>query len=497
MRLPLTSCILLIHTLISQTRGVPTKRDDSNDTCAASTWRPSAEAWRRDHTDSWLAAWWSDRSKEGKDQEVTSVGFVDTLVRDYAPRVDDFICNVNRQCSIHSCDEVAEFSPNARQAYFALTSIGNFNDFMRYYYEGINVAQAQDNSFGASYVKVFSEAGVPKNNGFLLREILNAIAVVVAIAFVMIPGGQVAGAGIIAATVASNLPKVGEKVATGFIGAISLSVLAAPEISLEKLSVLGEWIGIVSKTARNALSEASNSLLMGERDDGGRHLWDYLADGTFTKRPKDESASITKFLTTVYTAGAINTLWKSDRTYIVASETSNCEGDWRGPQESKYCRPGDPHVYYAYMIPKHGSPFPQVWLPLGHDKLSSYDPALSLGVAMESSIRAYYTAGFNYEDVRLFRWSDAALNGAVAGNTSAPFIDGPKFEGTFTIPVCYSPYGMALSRVKSDKARRYPCKCGRDGGPDETAAFANATGYRDFKKWKEWCGPTGRQYSKY
>ena len=90
----------------------------------------------------------------------------------------------------------------------------------------------------------------------------------------------------------------------------------------------------------------------------------------------------------------------------------------------------------------------------------------SIQDAIESSIKAWYAAGFNYNNVRQQRWLDAMANWGI-GNR--PVDLGARFEGVFTIPVCYDPTGQAISAVKTNKNRNYPCACGVDNS--DTAAF--------------------------
>lgn len=109
---------------------------------------------------------------------------------------------------------------------------------------------------------------------------------------------------------------------------------------------------------------------------------------------------------------------------------------------------------------------------------------------MLSSIAAYDEAGFHYEDIRALSWMSAMmLNSSVTPQTL-----GVRFDGAFTIPVCYN------RMVKSDDTsppvnertkQMYPCLCGADPTSNlqgnETQEFRNATGLANLKQFTDWC----------
>jgi hypothetical protein len=65
--------------------------------------------------------------------------------------------------------------------------------------------------------------------------------------------------------------------------------------------------------------------------------------------------------------------------------------------------------------------------------------------------------------VRQDRWATAMMH----NGPDSPQEQGVKFEGVFTIPVCYDGSGGSITPVRTDDGRHFPCSCG-----DETAAFA-------------------------
>ncbi|KAI9847920.1 MAG: hypothetical protein M1837_001437 [Sclerophora amabilis] len=442
----------------------------------------------------------------------------------YAPKVDGFACSVqyvptplflvvlnpeltfpSSQCTIASCDDIAVTEPDAQKGYWTLMSIANFNNHMKFFYDSVTRVQTQQNSRGAGFAKTFTEAGHPATDGGkMLQSILNAVLIVVGLALIaFLPEiALVMGAAAVMAPLLNGLSKTGG-ILTGITGAVGFSKLDVTTTTINELANLGDFTAALSDHTRRSLEADNKALLAGMPDSGGKHIWDYLADGKYSQPPPDPSDDMDKFLTSQYDSGALNAVWKYDRVFIMGYPRlypgpnsylgKGCaeyeKGDeTKGPSETYLCTGDDQYVYYAYRLPSADKAFryPRLQLPLGLDALKDYN--LDIHTIMKSSIAAYKAdRTMNYDNVRSERWGHSMDD----GSKDNPILSGPSFEGTFTIPVCIAT-GLMTAVVNDRIANNYPCECGGDvmegNRGNETEAFRAATGLKDFEPYMKWCG---------
>ena len=318
-----------------------------------------------------------------------------------------------------------------------LEAIANFNNFLKQFIDGIVAAQTMANSFTDQWVKQFSIVNDLEHALKQRRSLLGILQAVFSfvVSFTGIYGA-VAGA------------------ASAVIFSSATSSLGDPPDKYDVAADLGVYIGKISNASTNAIRNLGQGLLSGKPDSKGNHLWQYLANGSFADTDKLKASDIEEFLKKQYVAAGINAVWGSQRTYIAAGPTKNgiaCENDSRGPAESKLCL--DQHkdsVFYAYMIPQTASSssvYPQTFVPHGYTNLSTYAP-LDMKSIMTSSVLAYDVAKFDYDSVRQERWIGALRNSSLS-NSSSSLDLGYAFEGMFTLPVCFNPWGDGISKVKS------------------------------------------------
>ncbi|KAH0542445.1 hypothetical protein GP486_008642, partial [Trichoglossum hirsutum] len=189
----------------------------------------------------------------------------------------------------------------------------------------------QANSFAPDIVKTFSEAGLlPTDDDSVLLALIGLFATALGVAVVPFK-------------VAPAPP--------GFGGEIANSIRSSSDSpTLDKLAVFGDYIGSAAGKARDATDSNTTALFHGDADIGGFHIWNYLKGGQFTlPASSTDESDAANWLETVFIAGGIDALWKSDRTYIVSADSSNCASDSRGPSKLRYCAdPPDGRVHYAY-----------------------------------------------------------------------------------------------------------------------------------------------------
>ena len=64
-------------------------------------------------------------------------------------------------------------------------------------------------------------------------------------------------------------------------------------------------------------------------------------DSAFVNENPYSAEDVSSFMLQQYVSGAINFLWKQQKTYILSADSSDCVHDQRGPQESYVVLPKD------------------------------------------------------------------------------------------------------------------------------------------------------------
>ncbi|KAI9795623.1 MAG: hypothetical protein M1833_006944 [Piccolia ochrophora] len=424
------------------------------------------------------------------DQEAINSGITLSLLRDYAPGYEDsFKCSLVTQCSIDTCENIRDDGEveGGHQAYLVLSAISNMVDFYNFYFRGLDQAHLMAESLSSGLVKTFTLAGEPPKDTFGTREILNALQGILCAVFAFFPEFSLLwGVGLETLSKGAQLALKGTAANAGTPGAItagiSMSLVRSQDLTLDKLTTVGNWIASITNHAREGLGGDLTALLAGQKAANGAYIWDYLQGGSFTYPANpDNVTEISSYVQQQYVAGAINALWKNQFTYILAIESADCNAETRGPEETRFCVEGYPYAFYYYMLLDKGKPWPQIWAPYGHERLGDYFD-LSMETAGISSVKAFFANKYAYEDVRLSRWLDA-----MAGTKdNSPVAQRARMEGVFTTPVCIDTSGGSLlSTLKRDKGRNYPCWCGQNG--DDTPEFAAASGLSNHQGWKDWC----------
>ena len=233
--------------------------------------------------------------------------------------------------------------------------------------------------------------------------------------------------------------------------------------------------------------------------------------------PVDVTRLVANAISTQIASVMIARLWRDTHTYIYAAPTEDCEADRRGPQDTKYCRPGDPNVYYAYMIPDSMEmsmvPWVSVRKPEGYDRLDAFGQDITLNMAMESSIGAFYSTlpddPFSYDEedslnslTSLFRPGSVEEGGEKGGDDDDD--DVAMGFASFRLPVCFDPTGTQFvpeDKIWADETplwapgtkfgTSFPCRCGPGGA--HTEAFRRYSGLDRVAKYKNWCRLPGSQ----
>lgn len=204
--------------------------------------------------------------------------------------------------------------------------------------------------------------------------------------------------------------------------------------------------------------------------------------------PIDSPAKLLRqYLTKQFNARAINHIWRTQKIFITYTTDvdGSCEQDKQGPQDLKYCRPGDPGVYYMYWwhqksvgagttLGIDSFDTGKMDYPTGWNKLDAgwveEGYKLDLKDVFEASIAAFQAGGLKYDGAKAI---ERALS-AVQDQWANPWDKGTQWEGTFTIPVCNT---GNLSYNVPIGGRIMPCNCGGDGSQVNDFKKATMDGY--------------------
>ncbi|KAJ4195579.1 hypothetical protein NW755_001740 [Fusarium falciforme] len=265
---------------------------------------------------------------------------------------------------------------------------------------------------------------------------------------------------------------------------------------------LGVFMTNVFEQTRTALNDMQENLAIGNYW-GGNRFFNYASGGAFLPGPGQEFSSepsdsqlatLRKYLQKQFNARAINYIWRQQKIFITYTTDvdGSCEQDKQGPQDMKYCREGDPGVYYLYWWHEASvglgsttglNTFDTGKMdhPTGWDKLAAgwieQGYQLSLNDVFEASIAAYQAHRFDYEGENSVKRAQEAVTDGWAN----PWDRGTSWEGTFTIPVCDT--GDVSHNVQLGE-RIMPCNC---GGGNEVDAWKKAAKFDGYQTYDQEC----------
>jgi hypothetical protein len=152
------------------------------------------------------------------------------------------------------------------------------------------------------------------------------------------------------------------------------------------------------------------------------------------------------------------------------------------PNETTWYSPEDGGVYCTYMYKESGTLQGYLDKPYGLDVLMNETYGINGSVSpspfpsssrnlnvltadgqdiSKSSARAFRVSGFNFtQDDSWQQLSDALAS----NSTSSPFLDGPGWTGTFTLPVCdigTNNWTTAYGDTSPGRFGKLPCCCGK------------------------------------
>ncbi|KAI4731246.1 hypothetical protein E4T49_00779 [Aureobasidium sp. EXF-10728] len=173
-------------------------------------------------------------------------------------------------------------------------------------------------------------------------------------------------------------------------------------------------------------------------------------------------ASYRDELKNMWTASAISSIWSMEHSYIVASDVSSggCKSDHRGPQILKSCLDEYPtKVFYTYFKSncREGiKGYPLIRGPPGHEFLKK-----ATNFTLDDVVRSSMTHLKDHGNKTPKPPVGLEGFGSLYGPDTAITHGGGRARGLFTIPVCYTPGGQAISSINRRRSRNYPCACSK------------------------------------
>ncbi|KAI5864890.1 hypothetical protein GGS23DRAFT_619597 [Durotheca rogersii] len=488
--------------------------------CGFSTWdSTNVTNWFEADTDGWFNKWWHKYlgGNGGGLSQVIVNGwpndFVNLFGRMYLNGSENYHCQKPNDvcfgdvfCGDIACSgnwgEECKDHDKQRPVYLVMQSVQGFQDYFRDLIQALDESQMNLNGMTAYLSENFFP---PINKRFeeFIRELTIALGTVVSI-----------GAGFSKLTTWVKATDLRKESAGAFgnlvngIGAEYREVVKLPaDQKFSDFAELGAVMTNIFEQTRTMLNNMQENIAIGNYWHGKRFL-DYAKGGAFLRGPGPEFSStpresqlstLRRYLQKQFNARAINYIWRQQKIFITYTTDvdGSCEQDRQGPQDMKYCRDGDPGVYYLYFwhersvgagltVGLNTFATGKMDHPVGWDKLAAgwVEPGyrLALRDVFEASVAAYRAHGFAYDGENAIKRASAAA--AAQGSAPRPWERGTAWEGTFTIPVCDTgavSYNVPLGQ------RIMPCGCGRGGAGAEVAAWRRAANFEGYRTYDEQC----------
>ncbi|KAI4722614.1 hypothetical protein E4T48_01066 [Aureobasidium sp. EXF-10727] len=416
----------------------------------------------------------------------------------YSPGTTDSIlsCKLSGTCSPVHCSHISsKYSLEVQRcALFSLESVANFHNTMWMIKEANVEAWNTVEGNMQSLISQFSdgknvEAMKAKHERHLKLLMHSIIAVtVVFTALLALVGGGIALGIAVSGTVAaiSEVAKPADKLAeaftnlagatirttgsvSGLVGAIQSGSVALLTDTLKgpdyasKIETAAREANVQNFQLTSKIFDANMlSILSGNESlVQNSTLVDLVTKGQFANTT-EILASYRDELKNMWTASAISTIWSMEHSYIVASDVSSggCKSDHRGPQILKSCLDEYPtKVFYTYFKSncREGiKGYPLIRGPPGHEFLKK-----ATNFTLDDVVRSSMTHLKDHGNKTPKPPVGLEGFGSLYGPDTAITHGGGRARGLFTIPVCYTPGGQAISSINRKKSRNYPCACSK------------------------------------
>ncbi|KAF2022364.1 hypothetical protein BU24DRAFT_458221 [Aaosphaeria arxii CBS 175.79] len=471
--------------------------------CGIAEWDSTNVAnWNAAQTDQFLNTWWSGYLDQNTPNG-WSKNFANLFGRMYLNNAEKYQCSKTADVCFGdlNCDQLkcsGDWSVGCadkdagRPVYLTMSALQGMQDYFAEYIQVLDESQLNFQAMSAYLADNFFDK--PENASV---DFINQFFIALASVF------SITGAysKLIPLIAGSNVLKESASAIAALLGGVGNgyrnTVKAPASQTFSNFANLGQYMGNIFEKVRSQLNDMQFNLATGKQWEG-KTFKDYAVGGLFLPGPGAQVGDgstgdsptklLRQFLTKQFTARAINYIWRTQKIYITYTTDvdGSCSEDKQGPQDHKYCRDGDPGVYYLYWwhqkavgagqtVGTDSFDTGKLDMPIGADKLDAgwIEDGYKIEIKdiFEASIAAWSVAGSNYDGQNSV---DRAVD-AVAKQWAQPWDVGASWEGTFTIPVCNTgnvsynvPYGQRIM----------PCNCGGDGSQvDGFRQNSNMNGY--------------------
>ncbi|KAL9105854.1 MAG: hypothetical protein Q9227_009017 [Pyrenula ochraceoflavens] len=396
--------------------------------------------WVNNDVDSWLDSWINQHSSE---ISANPGGFAGAFGQ-YAIGNPDFSCTddgSDSDCDFDPCDQrvLNDLGPNLRPAYYVIESVSRLHTYfkgLKEAFETASIAAAlSKDSWATTFYKDKDTDSPP-----VLKEVLNAVGIVVGLAASMaaLGGGEAAAAvGTVNALYAGAVGAVNPLVSLQCV-AFSNVILArtnqanSQDDTFQKSADLGGILGNIVLNGMESFTEANNELMAGHTYGDVGDIRSFIDGGYFDNSKGPDVNDLTDKIDAFLIGTSVNKLWRTMKVFIMGGAEGGgaCNGDdstngiGNGPRAYSICRDGKSWYLY-YWHEGNGNPFTSkqwgyVTTVPGSDQLgqgnyagvtvsvlnpSIVDLLLSTKLkyftsqdVINSSLDSYNVAGYNYDD---------------------------------------------------------------------------------------------------
>ncbi|KAG9664009.1 hypothetical protein KCU64_g957, partial [Aureobasidium melanogenum] len=404
-----------------------------------------------------LGPWFRTQFDEWKtDHAAAEPRFWSWFHQKYSPGMTDSIlsCKLSGTCSPVSCTHISDkYSLDIkRNALFAMESVVNFHNAMWMIKEANVEAFNNVEANMQSLLSQFSDGKNVDHQKSEFKKNLQLWAHTI-IAITMVATALFTGFGSVL-SLGTALAGTGMLVLDGPTAA-SLNAIAAIARMNSAITGAIDYAEKISTVAREAMTQNqllstkffdANMLALLQGKVGGTKdyaLVDIVQGGRYTNTTEILPLYRDQ-LRNMWTASAISTMWSVENSYIVVSDVS-----------SEY----PTKVFYTYFLSRcregiKGKPL--VRGPPGHELLKKMTN-FTLDDVVRSSMTHLKDHGNKLPRPQM------GVEGfdTLFGPDTAIVHGGGRARGIFTIPVCYTPGGQAISSINFKKSRNMPCACSK------------------------------------
>ncbi|KAB5513128.1 hypothetical protein GE09DRAFT_1295358 [Coniochaeta sp. 2T2.1] len=434
-------------------------------------WQPTIAAYTAADTDNQLRNYYQGWQANPKRP------FTNTLAKSFGSGPTGYMCGIGLQGSCGSqigCDAYVDNNDPA-WSYLSLLSIANLDTTFNDMYTGITNGQLQY----ISKMSNMSQEFFPKYNLMNPSEVMKWIQFTVAI----LPLFGIAVPALAPAVIAM------ESFAQGGLGVANTFMPVPADTTALTMTALQTFVGDVSKKAQDAIVTWANTTFWGYEDDMQHTILDYAAGGGWVDVTSIPSATVfDEFYFRHMVASTVNSQWNNSKIFTIFQQTGD-PGSTGCANETMWYSPEHGGVHCTYLYTESGTLSGYLDKPYGLDVLMNETYGISGVDITKSSAKAYRLAGFNFTEDDA--WS-ALSNAMSSPNSTSPFLEGPGWTGTFTLPVCdigIQNWTTAFGDTSAGRFGMLPCCCGPNC--TETAAFVEAANMKGFQTLLRGCK---RQY---